>query len=148
MAAPRKAPAKDPEVAEALKKRGRVRTQEEKEAKAWAGNEHYGLKNGAVQAKLKKTALLKSLIEPRTPELIEVMFDIAKDQKIHASVRLEAASRLLDRAYGKPKEHLVIDEPDPTADTDEVTKLLNNILEKVGAPLLEAPEGTRDDSRD
>jgi hypothetical protein len=115
-----------------------------------AGNEKFGQANPSAVAKIKRTLALKALIEPRTEELVQVMVDIALDKEVdpttgketklnvHPSIRLEAASRLLDRAYGKPKETLALEADDgPSSDQDEVTQLLNNILEKLGAPLLE-----------
>lgn len=105
------------------------------------------------QIAVRKAQKLKALIEPKTAQLIDAMFDIAlnrdherdpnKYPSIHASIRLEAADRLLSRAYGKPKEHIEIEDHSAGGtESDEVTKLLNNILEKVGAPLLDAPGTT------
>lgn len=86
---------------------------------------------------------LKELIEPLTPSLIQVMSDIAHDKKVHPAVRLDAADRLLSRAYGKPKEHLEVTDPDAETNQDEVVKLLNNILESVGAPTLELSDQSK-----
>ena len=88
---------------------------------------------------LRRMNRLKELIEPTTPSLIQVMSDIAHDKKVHAAIRLDAADRLLNRVYGKPKEHVVLEDPEDGAEVnqDEVVKLLNNILESVGAPPIE-----------
>ncbi len=94
----------------------------------------------------KKMNRLKELIEPITPGLIQVCVDIAYDNKVHAAVRLDAATRLLDRAYGKPKEHVLIEDETAAGNVDEVHKLLNNILESVGAPLLDAPSSANDET--
>jgi len=81
---------------------------------------------------------LKDLIVPQTEAMVQVMINIAKDEKVHASIRMECADRLLSRAYGKPKEHVVVEDPQTSAnEVDEVRGLLNNILESIGAPLLE-----------
>lgn len=83
---------------------------------------------------------LKELIMPVTEDMVKVMIDIAKDEKVHASIRMECADRLLSRAYGKPKEHVQVEDVTPAhSDGDVVMGLLNNILSAVGAPLLEAP---------
>lgn len=92
---------------------------------------------------------LRELIEPHTEAMTQVMIDIAldKDHKtnpekyksIHPSIRLEAADRLMDRAYGKPKETLAI-EDEVGVGGDEVMSLLNNIFDAVGLPKLEAPK--------
>lgn len=83
---------------------------------------------------------LKDLIVPQTEEMVKVMLDIAKDEKVHASIRMECADRLLSRAYGKPKEHVQVEDITPAhSDGDVVMGLLNNILKSVGAPQLEAP---------
>lgn len=92
----------------------------------------------AVEAR-NKVNLLKKLIEPKTEAMINVMEEIALDHTVHPSVRLDAASRLLDRAYGKPKEHVTIEDESAGGDSDEVRALLNNILKSVGAPLLDPP---------
>lgn len=99
---------------------------------------------GPKMSHLAKMYRLKALIEPITPGLIQVCVDIAYDKKVHAAVRLDAATRLLDRAYGKPKEHVVIEDPAAEGGVDEVRKLLNNILESVGAPLLDPPSAVND----
>jgi len=97
-----------------------------------------------VSTAMKRTNLLKSLAEPHTAAMIDVMVKIATNEQIHASIRLEAADRVLSRAHGKPKEHIEIEDNSSAAtETDEVTKLLNNILAKVGAPLLDAPSEPR-----
>lgn len=81
---------------------------------------------------------LKELIVPHTAAMVQVMIDIAKNTELHASIRLEAADRVLNRAYGKPKETIAVeDEGGPTGEGDEVLKLLNGILSAVGAPALE-----------
>lgn len=98
-----------------------------------------------------RAARLRELLEPLNEPMIKVMADIAlnKDHRenpddypsIHASIRLEAADRLLTRLHGKPKE-TVVHETDDAPSGDEVLGLLNNILTAVGAPLLELPEAT------
>ena len=80
---------------------------------------------------------LKRLIGPLTPSLVQVMSDIAHDKKVHPAVRLDAADRLITRLHGKPTEHIAFEDPNESADPDEVKTLLNNILASVGAPLLE-----------
>lgn len=105
----------------------------------WAGD-HVGADHPRAIAKATRTNMLKQLIEPRTSELIDVMFELSADENVHPSIRLEAASRLLDRVYGKPKEHMVLeDNTEQSTDGDEVMTMLNRILESVGAPLIEAP---------
>lgn len=93
----------------------------------------------ARESAAKKAARLKRLIEPISPSLIQVCSDIAHDRKVHPAVRLDAATRLLDRAYGKAKETIEISDPDAESGDAEVFKLLNNILESCGAPLLDPP---------
>jgi len=111
--------------------------------------------NGQVAAgisqhskKLARVAELKKLIEPLTPSLIQVMSDIAHDKKVHPAIRLDAADKLITRLHGRPTERVEITDPNEDADTDEVTVLLNRVLESVGAPLItyqgdidELPEG-------
>lgn len=87
--------------------------------------------------KMLKIAELKRLIQPLTPSLIQVMSDIAHDKKVHAAVRLDAADRLLNRLFGKPTEKVEIGEPEENMLDDELHKLLNRVLDSVGAPLLE-----------
>lgn len=84
---------------------------------------------------------LRELIEPETEAMVKVMVSIAKDEKVHASIRMECADRVLSRAYGKPKEHVEISDPaDAAGGQDEVLALLGNIFEAVGLPpLLEGP---------
>ena len=106
---------------------------------------------------LKRNNRLRELIEPETDAMVKVMIDIAKDARhtadpkkyppIHASIRLEAADRVLNRAYGKPKEHVEISDPaDAAGSQDEVMKLLGNIFEAVGLPtMLPAPEEPKAD---
>jgi len=106
--------------------------------------------NSARARKILKIERLKELIEPIDASLVQVMSDIAHDKKVHPAVRLDAADRLLTRLYGKPTEHVQLHDPDEDSiDADEVTVLLNRILESVGAPLLDTPdddEPTGDDN--
>lgn len=111
---------------------------------ATSGTNGHVANEGLMQAKR-----LKDLIVPHTAAMVQVMIDIANDTQhktdaskypsIHASIRLEAADRVLNRAYGKPKETLVTeDEGGNGVEGDEVLKLLNGILEHVGAPVIKA----------
>lgn len=105
----------------------------------------------AVPTKSQKLNRLKAIIEPETEAMVQVMIDIAKntDHKnnpdqvpsIHASIRLEAADRVLSRAYGKPKEVVEHTGDDDTGGGDEVMKLLNNIFEAVGVPTIDEGAG-------
>lgn len=97
--------------------------------------------NIAVKEVKRKIGLLKELIEPLTPSLVQICSDIAHDKTVHAAVRLDAATRLMDRAFGKPKEHVIVeDQGSEGGSDDEVRTMLNRILESVGAPSLDAPD--------
>jgi hypothetical protein len=114
-----------------------------------------GLNPNELSAKA-RASRLRQIIEPNTEAMVQVMMDIALDTahlkdknkpSIHPSIRLEAADRVLNRAYGKPKETLGIeDESAQGVESDEVLKLLNGILDKVGAPAIEGPSSSGDGS--
>lgn len=97
-----------------------------------------------------RAARLRQLLEPHNEAMIKVMVDIAlntdhkadpdKYPPIHASIRLEAADRVLLKLHGKPKETHSHEFDDGPADGDQVLGLLNNILTAIGAPLLELPD--------
>ncbi|MBA3243396.1 MAG: hypothetical protein H0T60_19405 [Acidobacteria bacterium] len=133
-----------------LKLRGREKMQRKKEADVdpvkksdRAARRVFGSGDQNVQVKeaKRKIGLLKELIEPLTPSLVQICSDIAHDKTVHAAVRLDAATRLMDRAFGKPKEHVIVeDQGSEGGSDDEVRTMLNRILESVGAPQLDAPD--------
>ena len=90
-----------------------------------------------------RMARLHELFDSKSEDMMQVMHDIAMDKAVHASVRLDAADRFLNRLHGKPKEHVhLTDDVDGAGATDEVMTLLGNIFEAVGLPPLLENKGS------
>lgn len=49
---------------------------------------------------------IKELAQQYTDEAIKTLIDIAKNPKANDSARVQAANSILDRAYGKPAQHI------------------------------------------
>jgi hypothetical protein len=56
----------------------------------------------------KATVSLKGIAQEYTAEAIDVLAEIMRDPESPAAARVAAADKLLDRAYGKPRQELEV----------------------------------------
>jgi Family of unknown function (DUF5681) len=58
----------------------------------------------------KAVAEIKDLARKHTDEALETLAAIMRNPKASAAARVSAANALLDRGYGKPPQHITVDE--------------------------------------
>jgi len=86
------------------------------------GKKTGGRKIGSLN---KATADVKALAQQYTPDAIKTLSSIMNDKEAPPAARIQAASALLDRGYGKPSQHIeaiVHDRPDVAL--DEVARMM------------------------
>lgn len=87
-------------------------------ARAGAGRPP-GRTNSTPAKSLQAQQAFAEMVLPRLRELADVLFDIATDSEQRASDRISAVQELLNRALGRPREHLTIEDtraPDTAED--------------------------------
>lgn len=90
-----------------------------------------------VPGKIGGRRALFELIEPITDDCVRTLKDIMLDDDVLPGVRMEAATRLLDRGYGKPKEQ-AMDQGEDGSKTQTALEQLKKLREEIGK--IEDPE--------
>lgn len=59
----------------------------------------------------KATADIKAIAQPYGPDAVDALVKIMKNEEAPEAARVRAASELLDRGYGKPKQSIDLESP-------------------------------------
>jgi hypothetical protein len=76
----------------------------------------------------KAVADLKAVAQTFTQDALVVVHDIMIDRKVSPSVRLQAATTLLDRGWGKPAQTVMGPDGEPLPGTNVATVVYSGVL--------------------
>lgn len=87
-----------------------------------------GVVTEATKAKRRAEATLKEMAAQHTPEALQTLVDLMKDEGVPAAARVAAVKEILDRAHGKATQTIAGDpeNPIPTVTRVELIAALND----------------------